>query len=135
MQMEAWPTAGFGQAVGDASMKLAPALNPPSTPATVWYTRALVRQPVPFAVLTWVVPEHEPPEAPNGLSEGSALGTAWRAPWRAASATVVVDQSTRNMSTVRASRKNRMGNTSANSTSAWPFFRFISTRSVGRSSP
>src|SRR6266849_10034933 len=99
MQMEAWPTAGFGQAVGDASMKLAPALKPPSTPTTVWYTRALVRQPVPLAVFTWVVPEHEPPEAPNGLSDGSALGTACRAPCRAASATVVVAQSTRNRST------------------------------------
>src|SRR5260370_26941261 len=107
MQMEAWPTAGFGQFDGDASSMFAPALNPPSTPTTVWYTRALVRQPLPFAVFTWVVPEHEPPGVPKGLSEGSALGTACRAPWRAASATVDVAQSTRNTSTVRASMKSR----------------------------
>src|SRR5216683_7400292 len=133
MQMDAWPTAGFGQFDGDASIKLAPALKPPSTPTTVWYTRALVRQPLPFAAFTWVVPEHEPPGVPKGLSDGSALGTACRAPWRAASATVVVAQSTRNRSTVRDRRKNRNGNTSANSTSAWPFLRFISIRSVGKS--
>jgi hypothetical protein len=36
MQMDAWPTAGFGQFDGDASNMLAPALNPPSTLTTVW---------------------------------------------------------------------------------------------------
>src|SRR2546427_1616480 len=137
MQTDARPTAGLGQFAGDASERLTPAEpNPPRTESTVWYTRLLVRQPLPFALFTWVVPEHEPVEAPNGLSYGSAFATACLAPCRAASATVVVTQSTRNRSTVSASRKNRIGNTSANSTRAWPFlFRgSISTRSSGTSS-
>src|SRR5260370_8310284 len=99
--MDAWPTAGFGQFDGDASNMLALALNPPSTPTTVWYTRALVRQPLPFAVVTWVVPEHEPPGGPKGLSEGSALGTACPAPWRAPSATLAVPHPPRTTSPAR----------------------------------
>src|SRR5712691_2371877 len=120
MQTDARPTDGLGQFAGDASVRLEPVLNPPRTLVTVWLTRALVRQPLPLAALTCVVPEHAPPAVPKGLSYGSALATACLAPCRAASATVVVAQSTRNRSMVRASRKKRTGNISANSTSAWP---------------
>jgi len=80
--------------------------------------RASVRQPVPLADGVRVIPEQAPAAPPKGLSEGSALGTAWRAPWRAASATVDVAQSTRNRSMVMARMKKSTGKTSANSTSA-----------------
>src|SRR5665213_1130804 len=120
MQTEACPTAGFGQADGDAELSVVPRLNPPRTALTVWKILASFRQPDPLADGVCVIPEHEPAAAPNGLSLGSALGMACLAPWRAASATVVVAQSTRNKSMVMASMKNRNGKTRANSASAWP---------------
>src|SRR6266851_7072318 len=88
--------------------------------------RAVLRQPLPFAEGVCVVPEHGPAVAPNPLSDGSSLATACRAPWRAASATVELTQSTRKMSMLSASRKNRMGKMRANSTSAWPRSRLMS---------
>src|SRR5712692_10510585 len=120
MQIDAWPAEGFGQFAGEASIRLAPELNPPSTETTVWYTRELVRHPLPFAALTCVVPEQEPVAEANGLSEASAFATACRAPWRAASATVVVTQSTRKRSIVSARMKKSTGKMSANSTMACP---------------
>src|SRR5450759_1577490 len=88
--------------------------------------RAVFRHPLPVADGVWVVPEHGPAVAPKALSDGSSLATAWRAPWRAASATVELTQSTRKMSMLRASRKNRIGKMTANSTSAWPRLLLIS---------
>jgi hypothetical protein len=135
MQTLARPTAGLGHADGDAENSAVPRLNPPRTALTVWKIRASVRQPDPLADGVCVIPEHEPAAPPNALSLGSALGTACLAPWRAASATVVVAQSTRNRSIVMASMKNRNGKTSANSTSAWPRLLLnntVSTPSAGR---
>src|SRR5882672_8104680 len=120
MHTEARPTAGLGHPDGAAEVSVVPWLNPPRTEVTVWKIRASVKQPDPFADGVCVVPEHAPAAPPKALSVGSALGTACRAPWRAASATVVLAQSTRNRSMVMASMKNRNGKTSANSASAWP---------------
>src|SRR5450759_4115755 len=88
--------------------------------------RAVLRQPLPFADGVWVVPEHGPALGPKPLSEASSLAMACRAPWRAASATVELTQSTRNTSMLRARMKKRIGKMSANSTRAWPRLRLIS---------
>src|SRR6267142_480564 len=88
--------------------------------------RDVLRQPLPFAEGVCVVPEHAPPVAPNALSTGSSLATAWRAPCLAASATVEDAQSTRKMSMLSASRKKRRGKIMANSTRAWPRLPLIS---------
>src|SRR6267143_762029 len=120
MHTDARPTAGLGHADGEAEVNVVPWLNPPSTEVTVWKIRVSVKQPDPLAKGVCVVPEHAPAPPAKALSAGSALGTACRAPWRAASATVVLAQSMRNRSMVIASMKKRNGKTSANSARAWP---------------
>ena len=122
------PTGGVGQLDGDASTMLELRLKPPITASTVSSMRLLVKQPEPLATGVSAVPEHCPVGPAKAPSTGTWLGTACRAAWRVASATVEVTQSTRNRSIERASRKNRSGKTSANSTRAWPFFRRISIR-------
>src|SRR4051794_27303009 len=107
--MQTWvdPIAGVGHAEGDASIIEVFLLKPPSTTLTVSLMRAFVRQPDPLADGVSVVPEHAPVVPPKPLSVGSWLGIACRAPWRAASATVDVAQSTRKTSIEMASRKKR----------------------------
>src|SRR5437867_11529685 len=98
--MQTWvdPLAGVGHAEGDASIIEVFRLKPPITTFTVSLIRPLVRQPDPLAVGVSVMPEHSPAVPPKPLSVGSWLGMAWRAPWRVASATVDVAQSTRKTS-------------------------------------
>src|SRR5947207_13360063 len=132
--MQTWvdPIAGVGHAEGDASIIVVFRLKPPITTFTVSLMRAFVRHPDPLAVGVSVIPEQAPVVPPKPLSVGSWLGIPWRAPWRAASATVDVAQSTRKTSIEIESRKNRRGKTSANSTSAWAFCLKNSSPLVGR---
>src|ERR1700674_468960 len=120
MQTEACPTAGLGHADGSASVMAAPLLKFPNVAITVSRIREFFKHPLPLADGVSVVPEHAPAVAANGLSDVSPLATACLAPWRAASATVEVAQSTRKTSRLSARMKQRRGKTSANCTRAWP---------------
>src|SRR5437868_4170581 len=121
MQMLAAPEDGAGQALGVAVETVEPVTVDPRTVWTVAPTRLSVRQPVPVALEVAVVPEHAWPfDEPNGWSAATAATTAWRAPWRAASAVVLLTCTTRIRSKPPSMSRMNTGDTSANSTSSCP---------------
>src|SRR5207237_8676367 len=117
----AGPAGGVGQALGVAAETVELLTVEPRTVWTVAPTRLSVRQPVPVALEVAVVPEHAWPfDEPKGWSVATAAATAWRAPWRAASAAVLLTCTTRIRSNPPSMSRMNTGDTSANSTSSCP---------------